>query len=289
MSFALFLDHAQIQQENWVTLIDAGDYSGAGVSKPPPIAPDLLLSAYASGIFPMADSRETSEVYWVEPEHRAILPLDSFHLSKSLAKTVRQGHFRVTADTAFAEIVRACAAPSDGREGTWINATIEQSYAALHTIGHAHSVECWDGAALVGGLYGVSLGRAFFGESMFSRQRDASKVALAWLVARLRAGGFTLLDCQFQTAHLASLGAIEMPQADYLTLLQGVVSAGGAAGAGEGAGVGTGVAAGAAGDWGALDALLAVTAGRGAEGVAVPSGTAISPGQLIAQLLTNTS
>ncbi|MEQ1725987.1 MAG: leucyl/phenylalanyl-tRNA--protein transferase [Sphingopyxis sp.] len=249
------------------------------------MAPDLLLRAYASGIFPMADSRETSEVYWVEPEQRAIMPLARFRLSRSLAKTVRQGRFRVTTDTAFVSVVRACAAPSLGREDTWINGVIEQSYAALYAIGHAHSVECWDGAALIGGLYGVSLGRAFFGESMFSKADNASKVALVWLVARLRAGGFTLLDCQFQTAHLASLGAIEMPQAEYLTLLQGAVSAGGAAGAGAGA------AAGATGDWGALDAALvaAAAAGRGAEDVTNASSTARSPGQLIAQLLTNTS
>ncbi|MEQ1687946.1 MAG: leucyl/phenylalanyl-tRNA--protein transferase [Sphingopyxis sp.] len=259
------------------------------MSMTPSIAPELLLAAYASGIFPMADSRDASDTYWVEPEVRAVLPLDGFRCSRSLAKAVRQGRFHVTTDTAFADVVRACAAPDPGREGTWISGVIERSYAALHDIGHAHSVECWDGAALVGGLYGVSLGRAFFGESMFSRSRDASKVALAWLVARLRAGGFTLLDCQFQTAHLASLGAIEMPQADYLTLLQGAVSAGGAAGAGAEVGAGAGVT-GAAGDWGALDALLAAAATRGPEaGASDASSTARSPGQLIAQLLTNTS
>ncbi|MEQ1510157.1 MAG: leucyl/phenylalanyl-tRNA--protein transferase [Sphingopyxis sp.] len=259
----------------------------------PPIAPEILLRAYASGIFPMADSRDDPEIYWVEPEMRAILPLDRFHLSRSLAKLVRQNRFRVTSDTVFTEIVSHCAAPSPGREGSWINATIEANYAALFALGHAHSVECWDGEALVGGLYGVTLGHAFFGESMFSRRDNASKVALAWLVARLRAGGFTLLDCQFQTAHLASLGAQEMPQADYLKLLYRAVSAGGVAAGGSAAGAAVGAVPAGAGDWGALDAVLAapaLAAGRGPDtDAAEPSGTATSPGHVMVQLLTNTS
>lgn len=246
-----------------------------------------LLAAYASGLFPMADSREEEEVYWVEPRTRAILPLDGFHLSRSLAKTVRSGRFDITVDRDFATIVRACAAPSEGREDTWINPLIETSYAGLFAAGHAHSVECWRDGRLVGGLYGVSLGRAFFGESMFSRATDASKVALAWLVARLRAGGFTLLDCQFITPHLASLGAIEMPQARYLDLLYPSVSGAFAAGAGAGAAGASAAGASAAGaagvgDWGVLDRLLAAA---GAD----DSRTATSPGQLIVQLLTNTS
>ena len=275
------------------------------------IDPATLLAAYASGLFPMADARDDVDVYWVEPTERAILPLEGFHLSRTLARTVRRDRFRVTTDTAFARTVAACAAPDtrrpeSGRDETWINGLIERSYAHLFAIGHAHSVECWDGADLVGGLYGVSLGRAFFGESMFSRATDASKVALAHLVARLRIGGFTLLDCQFMTSHLQSLGAITMPQADYLTLLQRAVSPAvlGAAGAGAGAGAG---AEGAA-VWAALDALLpaagAAAAGRAAApaaGRAAPdaapvstaagssSGTSTSPGQLIVQLLTNTS
>jgi leucyl/phenylalanyl-tRNA---protein transferase len=256
------------------------------------IPPATLLSAYAQGIFPMADDREDESVYWVEPRRRAILPLDGFHLSRSLAKVVRGDRFGVTSDRAFAAVVRECAAPAAMRETTWINRTIEDSYAALHRIGHAHSVECWQDDVLVGGLYGVSLGRAFFGESMFSRATDASKVALAWLVARLRAGGFTLLDCQFMTAHLERMGAIEIRQSDYLALLQPAVSsafAGGAAAGAAGAGAAAGAegAATAAGDWGALDALLAAGA-AGAAG-AVPSRTSTSPGQLIVQLLTNTS
>lgn len=256
-----------------------------------PIPSPTLLAAYASGVFPMADARDDEEIYWVEPRQRAILPLDGFHLSRSLAKSVRADHFELATDRAFAAVVSTCAAPSPGREGTWINATIEASYAALFAAGHAHSVECWQDGDLVGGLYGVSLGRAFFGESMFSRRTDASKVALAWLVARLRAGGFTLLDCQFMTPHLASMGAVEIPQSTYLELLYPAVSsafAGGGAGAvgaiAGGAAAASGAAAGApvAGDWGALDRLLdAASAGA--------SRTAISPGQLIVQLLTNTS
>jgi leucyl/phenylalanyl-tRNA---protein transferase len=150
----------------------------------PLIDPDLLLRAYSIGVFPMSDARDAEEVFWVEPRRRAILPLDRFHLSRSLRRRLRSGAFRVTCDTAFAEVVRRCAE----REETWINRQIEESYAVLHARGDAHSIECWEGDDLVGGLYGVTLGAAFFGESMFSLRRDASKVALAWLVARLKAG-----------------------------------------------------------------------------------------------------
>lgn len=183
------------------------------------IDPLLLLQAYAIGVFPMSDDREAAEIYWVEPKKRAILPLDGFHLSRSLAKTIRRERFRVTADQAFDEVVRLCAASAPDRPTTWINHQIEDAYAQLHALGFAHSVECWDGDELVGGLYGVTLGRAYFGESMVSRRTDASKVAMAWLVARLRAGGFTLLDCQFMTDHLRSLGATEINQSAYLSLL----------------------------------------------------------------------
>ncbi|HEV2567054.1 leucyl/phenylalanyl-tRNA--protein transferase [Sphingomonas sp.] len=196
-----------------------------------PLDSDLLLRAYAAGIFPMADSRRAREVYWVEPAMRGILPLDAFHLSRSLAKTVRSDRYTVTADRAFAEVIRACAELRVREGGTWINAQIEQACNELFTRGHAHSVECWQEGELVGGLYGVSLGGAFFGESMFSRARDASKVALAHLVARLRVGGYRLLDCQFLTDHLASLGAVEVPRAAYVGLLGAAVSAG-AGGAG---------------------------------------------------------
>lgn len=181
--------------------------------------PDLLLRAYSIGVFPMSDSRDARDIFWVEPKKRGILPLDGFHLSRSLAKTIRSDKFEVTADRAFAEVLAACAETTPERPETWINPEIEAAYTELFRRGHAHSVECWRDGRLVGGLYGVSLGAAFFGESMFSRERDASKVALAWLVARLRVGGYRLLDCQFITDHLASLGAIEIDRKAYVGLL----------------------------------------------------------------------
>jgi leucyl/phenylalanyl-tRNA--protein transferase len=258
------------------------------------IPPHMLLAGYASGIFPMADSAEDEEVFWVEPRVRAILPLEGFHLSRSLAKRIRRDDFTVTTDQCFGDVVAACAAPVEGREDTWINPVIRNSYAALHAINHAHSVECWRDGELVGGLYGVSLGGAFFGESMFSRRTDASKVALAWLVARLRVGGFTLLDCQFQTSHLQSLGAIEIPQATYLKRLQSLAVVAAAAGAADDDAAAAGddaasavVAAAAAGDWFALDRRLGAAALDDAADPAV--GISRSPGQVIVQLLTNTS
>jgi leucyl/phenylalanyl-tRNA--protein transferase len=232
--------------------------------------PRLLLHGYASGIFPMADSRDAADLFWVEPRNRAIIPLDGFRLSRSLRRTLRSGRFAVTLDRDFAAVIRACA----DREETWINAEIEQAMVTLHATGHAHSIEVWSGDALVGGLYGVKLGRAFFGESMFSRATDASKVALAWLVARLKVGGFTLLDCQFMTAHLASLGALSVPRNDYVALLSAAVSMGGSAGA-SGAGD-----ASPAPEFRALDRLLDATGAAGAAGPA---------GYVIAQLLGQTS
>ena len=182
--------------------------------------PDLLLRAYSIGVFPMADSRDAPDIYWVEPRRRAIIPLDRFRLSRSLKKTLRTGIYKVTTDQAFADVIAECAR----REETWINEDIEQSYIQLHGRGHAHSVECWQQGELVGGLYGVRLGAAFFGESMFSLRKDASKVALAWLVARLIVGGFKLLDCQFMTEHLRSMGAVEIDQQDYVRLLASVLA-----------------------------------------------------------------
>lgn len=185
-----------------------------------PIPPDLLLHAYRNGIFPMADSREDDELFWIEPRRRAVIPLDGFRCARSLRKVLRRDAYTVTCNTAFEEVLRACAAPRDDNEGTWINHRIEASFTALHRDGHAHSIECWQGEDLVGGLYGLAIDRAFCGESMFSRADNASKVALAWLVALMRRAGFMVLDCQFMTAHLASLGAVEIPQARYLALLE---------------------------------------------------------------------
>jgi leucyl/phenylalanyl-tRNA--protein transferase len=235
--------------------------------------PRLLLRGYAAGIFPMADSRDADDIFWVEPRNRAIIPLDGFHVSRSLARVLRRGRFRVTRDLAFAEVIRACAQ----RKETWINAEIERATLGLHAAGHAHSIECWKGEQLVGGVYGVRLGRAFFGESMFSRATDASKVALAWLVARLRVGHFTLLDCQFMTAHLASLGAVAIARDTYVELLSAALGTGAGAGS-EGSGAGEGSLP--PPEFGALDALLEDAGAAGAAGPA---------GKLIAQLLGQTS
>jgi leucyl/phenylalanyl-tRNA--protein transferase len=226
----------------------------------------------------MADARDAEEVFWVEPKRRAILPLDGFRLSRSLGKKLRAGTFTVTRDRAFAEIVRRCA----DREETWINREIEESYRLLHLRGHAHSIECWHEGALAGGLYGVNLGAAFFGESMFSAARDASKIALAWLVARLKVGGYRLLDCQFITDHLRSLGAVEIAQDDYLALLTEALSAGVPDGAGAAGAAGAALLeAPAAAEFGALDRLLAAAPARTVDGPA--------SGWVIAQLLGQTS
>ena len=176
---------------------------------------DALLRAYAYGVFPMAESRDDPQLYWIDPERRGILPLDGFHVPKRLRRRVRAGVFDVRIDTAFREVMLGCAATAPDRDGTWINDRIVSLYCELHERGHAHSVECWRDGALVGGLYGVSIGAAFFGESMFSRATDASKVALVHLVARLVAGGYKLLDTQFVTEHLQQFGAIEISRDAY--------------------------------------------------------------------------
>ena len=183
------------------------------------ITPELLLRAYACGIFPMSESADDPGLFWVEPEIRGVIPLDGFRVSSRLARTVRSDQFSVTIDRAFKRVMSECAAPKPDREDTWINKRIRDLYGALHAMGHAHSVEVWKNDDLVGGLYGVSLGRAFFGESMFHHARDASKVALVHLVARLLAGGYGLLDTQYVTDHLRSFGAIEVPRDRYRILL----------------------------------------------------------------------
>lgn len=244
--------------------------------------PDLVLRAYAMGVFPMAEHRDEDSVFWVEPRHRAILPLNGFHLSRSLRKTIVSDRFRVTADAAFTQVIALCAQAAPDRPDTWINPSIEKVFGELHRRGFAHSVEVWDGGRLAGGLYGLALGRAFFGESMVSRARDASKVAIAALVARLRVGGFELLDCQFMTEHLASLGAVEVPRETYLSMLSDAL--------GEGA---AGLASGAAGvlaDFGALDDFAAPPDPLAPE--PLPPAFTVSPpvsGKVIAQLLTQTS
>lgn len=200
--------------------------------------PGLLVRAYSAGIFPMGDDRAANGVYWVEPKRRGVIPLDGFHLSRSLAKLLRREGVEHRVDTDFAAVMRACAAPAPGRPESWINDAILDAYAALHARGLAHSVECFADGALVGGLYGVSLGGAFFGESMFTRTRDASKMALAHLIARLRAGGYRLLDTQFLTPHLASLGAVEIPRVAYLGRLSAALPVAGDFGAIDGGGLG---------------------------------------------------
>ncbi|MGL4556261.1 MAG: leucyl/phenylalanyl-tRNA--protein transferase [Afipia sp.] len=188
------------------------------------ITPSVLLRAYACGIFPMSESADDPTIFWVEPEKRGIIPLNGFRVSSRLARTVRSDVFRVTVNTAFKQTIAGCAAPQPGRDDTWINGRIRDLYTSLHEIGHCHSVEAWHDDQLVGGLYGVSLGRAFFGESMFHTERDASKVALVHLVARLVAGDFALLDTQFVTDHLRTFGAIEVPRRRYRALLDDAVT-----------------------------------------------------------------
>ncbi|WSG76053.1 leucyl/phenylalanyl-tRNA--protein transferase [Rhizobium beringeri] len=187
--------------------------------KSPGITPEILLRAYSIGLFPMAESADDPEIFWVEPELRGVLPLDHFHVSKSLAKRVRKKSFEIRFDHAFDQVIAACAEETSGRPSTWINRTIRSLYSTLFDMGHAHTVEAWEGDELVGGLYGVSLGSAFFGESMFSRRTDASKICLVHLVDRLRERGFTLLDTQFTTEHLKTFGAIDVPKADYAVML----------------------------------------------------------------------
>jgi leucyl/phenylalanyl-tRNA--protein transferase len=184
------------------------------------LSAELLLGAYAVGMFPMADDYHDPTIHWIEPRRRAVFPLDRFHLPRSLRKSLRRGRCVLRVDTDFEAVIRACAEPTPNRPSTWLNPELIGLYLELHRRGHAHSVETWQGGHLVGGLYGVRLGGAFFGESMFSRVTDASKMALVELVGRLRAGGFALLDAQFMTAHLRRFGAVEISRAEYLARLR---------------------------------------------------------------------
>jgi leucyl/phenylalanyl-tRNA--protein transferase len=206
------------------------------------ITPQLLLQAYAAGLFPMAENTESDELFWIDAPMRGILPLDTFHVPRRLARTVRKGLYRITVNRCFTDVITACAGtPRENQKSSWINASIRKLYTSLHTMGHAHSVEAWRDDKLVGGLYGVSLGRAFFGESMFSTARDASKVALVHLVARLVRQGFILLDAQFINDHLMQFGIKEIPRADYHGFLRLALSGSPAffaAGAGEEDGAG---------------------------------------------------
>jgi len=244
------------------------------------ITPQVLLKAYACGIFPMAESADDNALYWIEPERRGILPLDRVHVPRRLARTIRQGGFEVRIDNDFEAVIDGCAAPRAGRRSTWINGRIRNLYAELFAMRHCHTVEVWDDGELIGGLYGVHLGRAFFGESMFSKASDASKIALVYLVARLKFGGFELLDTQFLTGHLARFGAIEVGRAEFQRLLEAALYCpkmgnvdGGGAGLGRGGRLGGAVGAGAgacaaAGAWAGAEAGLAAGAGLGGGGAA---------------------
>ena len=201
------------------------DPAASAFSPPDPFDAHALLQCYAHGVFPMGEDRDDPRVYLVEPDQRGVIPLEQFHIPARLRRTIRGEPFLVRVDTAFDAVLHACAAAAPGREQTWINDPIMSLYCDLHLRGHAHSIECWKDEVLVGGLYGVTLGGAFFGESMFSRATDASKIALAHLVARLRLGGWRLLDAQFRTPHLDQFGLIETPQSAYLGMLAAALQA----------------------------------------------------------------
>jgi leucyl/phenylalanyl-tRNA--protein transferase len=237
------------------------------------ITPQVLLKAYACGIFPMAESAEDNALYWIEPERRGILPLDRVHVPKRLARTIRKGGFEVRIDQNFEEVIEGCAAPRSGRRSTWINARIRNLYRELFVLRHCHTVEVWQDGQLTGGLYGVHLGRAFFGESMFSRVRDASKIALVYLIARLKYGGFILLDTQFVTGHLARFGAIEVSRGEFQRFLEAALAGGFAQGSGSGASA-AGGPAGGFGAGGASAAAGGISAGGDSAASAGSAGVA---------------
>jgi leucyl/phenylalanyl-tRNA---protein transferase len=252
------------------------------------ITPQVLLKAYACGIFPMAESAEDNALYWIEPERRGILPLDRMHIPRRLVRTIRNGGFEVRVDRNFEAVIDGCAAPRLGRRSTWINSRIRSLYRELFALGHCHTIEVWQDGTLTGGLYGVHLGRAFFGESMFSRARDASKIALVYLVARLIYGGFTLLDTQFVTGHLARFGAIEVSRDEFQGLLESALGGGGGVAQGSGAGTSSGSAAGSAA--GASASAGASAPAGAASGVAafslLPEGAGA---EAVLQLVSHTS
>jgi leucyl/phenylalanyl-tRNA---protein transferase len=258
------------------------------------ITPQVLLKAYACGIFPMAESAEDNALYWIEPERRGILPLDRVHVPRRLARTIRKGGFEVRVDQNFEAVVDGCAAPRSGRRSTWINGRIRSLYRELFALRHCHTVEVWQDGHLTGGLYGVHLGRAFFGESMFSRARDASKIALVYLIARLKYGGFILLDTQFVTGHLARFGAIEVSREEFQRFLEAALAGGFAQGSGSGAsaaagagGFGAGGAAAAAGGASAGGVSAASVGGAGAAAFALLPEAVGAEGVL--QLVSQTS
>jgi leucyl/phenylalanyl-tRNA--protein transferase len=248
------------------------------------ITPHVLLKAYACGIFPMAESAEDNALYWIEPERRGILPLDRMHVPRRLARTIRSGGFEVKIDRNFEAVIDGCAAPRLGRRSTWINGRIRSLYRELFALGYCHTVEVWQDERLVGGLYGVHLGRAFFGESMFSRVRDASKIALVYLVARLRYGGFTLLDTQFVTGHLARFGAIEVCREEFQRLLEGALAGGLAQGNGSSPGAWASSGGGGAGGFGFAAAGAGAVGGAGAAAGAEASASGASAGGVFSAL-----
>jgi leucyl/phenylalanyl-tRNA--protein transferase len=252
------------------------------------ITPQVLLKAYACGIFPMAESAEDNALYWIEPERRGILPLDRVHIPKRLVRTIRSGGFEVKIDRNFEAVIEGCAAPRSGRRSTWINGRIRSLYRELFALGHCHTIEVWQDGVLTGGLYGVHLGRAFFGESMFSRVRDASKIALVYLVARLKYGGFTLLDTQFVTGHLARFGAIEVTRDEFQRFLEAALGGGTAQGSvsgSSGAAISSGGGGGGGGGGGAASAAGAGASAGGAFAL-LPEDT---PAEVVLQLVSQTS
>ena len=258
------------------------------------ITPQVLLKAYACGIFPMAESAEDNALYWIEPERRGILPLDRMHVPKRLVRSIRSGGFEVKVDRNFEAVIDGCAAPRSGRRSTWINGRIRSLYRELFALGHCHTIEVWQDGILTGGLYGVHLGRAFFGESMFSKARDASKIALVYLVARLIYGGFTLLDTQFVTGHLARFGAIEVSRDDFQRLLESALGGGLAHGNGSAGSGGGGAAAASGGASPGRASAGAASVGASAPGAA-PGAAAFSAlpegagGAFVLQLVSQTS